>query len=138
MKRVSLAALLLSAAPAFAQTPANPPVVAVAAGTTGAVVATMAANANWKNWICGFDVSGTGASAAAMSPITVAGTQGGSLVYQGVNGGTAAAPVAPFIVRFNPCVPASAVNTAITVTTTAAALGAGAAVDVQAYGFTGQ
>ena len=60
----------------------NAPVVATATGSTGAVVATMAAVANVKNWLCRFDVSGAGS--ATISPITVAGTLTGGLVYQGV------------------------------------------------------
>lgn len=132
IRRIFLAACLgLFPALAFAQAPSMPPVVAVATGTTGAVVATMSAQAGKTNWICGLDVSATGGT-ATNGPVVVAGTLTGSLTYQ------LSANVANQAVNFNrtytPCIPASAPNTAITVTTTAAA--GATAVDVQAWGFT--
>jgi hypothetical protein len=105
----------------------NPPVVATAAGSTGAVVAAMPAVQSRTNWLCGFDVSAAGGT-ATISPVTIAGTLTGNLVYQGISAGGL-----PFVVRFNPCLPASAQNSAISVTTTAD--GTASAVDVQAYGF---
>jgi hypothetical protein len=105
-------------------------VVSVATGSTGAVVATMAAVPGFKNWICGFDVSGIGGT-ALVSPVTVAGTLTGSLVYQ--LPALAAASGLVFSKSFTPCLPASAQNTAITVTTTAD--GTATAVDVQAWGY---
>lgn len=99
---------------------------AIATGTTGAVTATLPAAAGKTTYICGFDISAAGT--ATISPITVTGVLGGTLTYQGISAGSA-----PFSVRFGPCVPASAVNTAINVVTTAD--GTATAVDVQAYGF---
>jgi hypothetical protein len=104
------------------------PITSVATGTTGAVTATLAApTTGATNYICGFDVSAAGGT-ATVSPITVAGLLGGSFTYQGISaGGT------PFQHTFTPCVPASAINTAITVSTTAD--GTATAVDVQAWGY---
>lgn len=105
------------------------PIIGVGTGTTGAVVGTLAAVAGRTTYICGFDVTGVGGT-ATVGPVTIAGLNGGSLTYQGSL--TAAGGV---LVReiFNPCIPASAVNTAITTTTTAA--GGATAVDVNSWGF---
>lgn len=99
-----------------------------ATGTTGAVVGTLAASAGKTTYICGFDVSGIGGT-AAIGPITVAGTITASQVYQlaSTAGGVT------FGMTFSPCIPASAVNTTITVTTTAD--GTATAVDVNSWGF---
>lgn len=105
------------------------PITGNAAGTTAAVVGTLAAVAGKTTYICGFNVQVVGGT-AAIGPITVAGLVGSSMVYQGSSsaaGGTVAATT------FNPCIPASAANTAITITTTAA-VGA-TSVDVNSWGF---
>src|SRR5216684_8029090 len=99
-------------------------------GSTGAVVGTLAAAASKTTFICGFNVSTIGGTAPS-SPITVAGLIGSSQVYQTpIN---AAAGQILITQNFNPCIPASAVNTAITITTTAAA--AATAVDVNSWGY---
>ena len=54
-----VSALALSAA-ALAQTTLYQTLINVATGTTGAVTATLAANAGKTTWICGFDVSAIG------------------------------------------------------------------------------
>jgi hypothetical protein len=101
-----------------------------AAGTTGAVVGTLAGAAGKTTYICGFDVSTIG-GAASSGPITVAGLVGSSMVYQvPVNAAGGQTVIAK---DFYPCLPASAVNTAITVTTTAAA--GATAVDVNSWGY---
>jgi hypothetical protein len=99
-----------------------------ATGTTGAVVGTLAAATGKTTYICGFDVSAIGGT-AAVGPITVAGTNGASLVYE------LASSVAGVTLSrtFTPCIPASAANTAITVTTTAD--GTATAVAVNSWGF---
>jgi hypothetical protein len=100
-----------------------------AAGTTGAVVGTLAGTAAKTTYICGFNVQAIGGT-APVGPITIAGLIGSSQVYQGSSsaaGGTVASGA------FEPCIPASATNTAITVTTTAAA--GATAVDVNAWGY---
>jgi hypothetical protein len=100
-----------------------------AAGSTGAVVGTLAAAVGKTTYICGFNVSAIGGTAAS-GPITIAGLVGSSQVYQGsstVAGNTVASST------FTPCIPASATNTAITVTTTAN--GTATAVDVNSWGY---
>lgn len=115
------------------QTSPVPPVIAQisgnAAGTTGAVVGTLAAAALKTTFICGFNVQAIGGT-AAIGPVTVAGLIGASQVYQG-SSSVAGGPVAS--ASFTPCVPASAVNTAITITTTAN--GTATAVNVNAWGY---
>lgn len=100
-----------------------------AAGTTGAVVGTLAAATAKTTYICGFNAQAIGGT-AAVGPVTVAGLVGSSMVFQASSsaaGGTVARET------FNPCVPASAVNTAITVTTTAD--GTATAVNVNSWGY---
>lgn len=99
------------------------PVTGPGAGTTGAVVGTLAAAAAKTTYLCDVDISAAGTGAYT---VTIAGLLGGSKVYQ---------MVAPniFTKPFTPCVPASAVNTAITVTTSAN--GTATAVNVNSSGF---
>jgi len=104
------------------------PITGNSSGTTGAVVGTLAGAAAKTTYICGFDVSAIGGT-AAIGPITVAGTVGGSLVYQ-MSSSAAGLTLSR---SFNPCVPASAVATAITITTTAD--GTASAVDVNSWGY---
>lgn len=105
------------------------PSTAVAAGTTGAVTATMAATPGKTNYICSLHVSAIGGT-ATVGPITVTGLKGGNtLTYQ-----VAATASGNFlIVPFTPCFPASAVNTAIAAATTAD--GTATAVDVNIIGY---
>lgn len=98
------------------------------AGTTGAVVGTLTAAAGKTTYICGFSVDAIGGT-GAVGPITIAGLLGSSMVFQL----TASATGASRNVPFTPCVPASAANTAITVTTTAD--GSASAVNVNSWGF---
>lgn len=98
------------------------------AGTTGAVVGTLAGAAAKTTYICGFNVSAIGGT-AAVGPITIAGLITSSMVYQmasTASGNTVGQ-------TFTPCIPASAANTAITITTTAD--GTASAVNVNAWGF---
>lgn len=102
-----------------------------ATGTTSAVVGTLAAASGKTTYICGFNVQAIGGT-ATVGPITVAGLIGSSQVYQtDVNSATVGKTVAS--ANFNPCIPASAVNTAITITTTAN--GTASAVDVNSWGY---
>lgn len=102
-----------------------------AAGTTGAVVGTLSGAASKTTYICGFNVQAIGGT-ATVGPITVAGLTGSSQVYQtDVNSATVGKTVAS--ATFSPCIPASAANTSITVTTTAN--GTATAVDVNAWGY---
>lgn len=97
-----------------------------ATGTTGAVVGTLAAAAGITTFLCDFDVTALGT--ASVGPIVIAGLLGGSKTYQLTAGGTI-----PLSKSFNPCLPASAINTAITITTTADATAS--AVDVNSSGY---
>ena len=105
------------------------PTTAIGAGSTGAVTATMAALLGQINYVCSVHISALGGT-ATVGPITVAGLAGGNtLTYQ-----VASLAAGNFlIVPFQPCFPASASNTAITVTTTAD--GTASAVDVNVIGY---
>jgi hypothetical protein len=126
---VLAAAALFFGLPAFAQTsgvPTGAIITGNATGSTSAVIGTLAGVANKTTYICGFSVSSTGT--AAVSPITVAGIVGSSMVFQNLSAGAGILQQA-----FYPCVPASAPNTAITITTTAD--GTATAVNVNSWGF---
>jgi len=107
------------------------PITGNSTGATGAIVGTLAAAANRTTYICGFNVQAIGGT-STVGPIVVAGLIGSSQTYQtDVNSATVGKEVAKG--NFNPCIPASAVNTAITITTTAD--GTASAVDVNAWGY---
>lgn len=103
------------------------PVAAKSTGTTGAVTATLTANANSTLYICRMDVSAVGGT-AAVGPITLTGTLGGTLTYQ-LN--SAAAPVNQSW-TFTPCWPASGPNVNLVLLTTAD--GTATAVDIDMLG----
>jgi hypothetical protein len=104
------------------------PIQGNGSGSTGAVVGTLAGTSGKTTYICDFDISAVGGT-AAVGPITVAGLAGGSKVYQLTSSATGV-----FLTKnFNPCIPASAANTAITITTTAD--GTATAVDVNSSGY---
>ena len=120
---------LFFAAPAVSQTSGVPTgniITGNATGSTSSVVGTLAGFTGKTTYICGFSVSSTGS--AAVSPITVAGIIGSSMVFQNLSAGAGILQQA-----FYPCVPATAPNTAITVTTTAD--GTATAVNVNSWGF---
>lgn len=106
------------------------PIAGNASGTTGSVVGTLAGTTGKTTYICDFDVSALG-TANSSGPVVVAGLLGGSKTYQM---STLATGVAQNLTKsFKPCIPASAANTSITVTTTAAA--GGTAVNVNSSGY---
>lgn len=102
-------------------------VTAIATGSTGAVTATFALVPNKTLYICGFDVSALGGT-AAIGPITVTGLLGGTFTYQFTS--TAAGVTLNRL--YTPCVPAANQTTAIAIVTTAD--GTASAVDVNAWG----
>ena len=106
------------------------PVTNSATGTTATVVATLPANPSRTTYICGFSMTAT-ATAATAGAATVAGTLGGTLNF--VEGVGLSPAVATLSQSFNPCVPASAVNTTIVVTSFAAGTGGNAAVSAWGY-----
>jgi hypothetical protein len=108
------------------------PVTSSATGSTGAVVATLPAAVGKTTYLCGAYVTGNTTTTANVTTVTVANTISGSLVF-GV-----AHPVTPalgnsFLPDLTPCIPANALNTAITVTSAADA--AGVSVSVTAWGY---
>jgi hypothetical protein len=97
-------------------------------------VATLAATAAKTTYITGFQVTGAGATAGAVVVVTVAGLLGGSITYTYVAATGATVANTPLVISLPSPIPASAVNTAITVT--CPALGAGATNNVvNAFGF---
>lgn len=111
--------------------PVNTPISGNATGSTGAVVGTLAAAAGKLTYICGFNVQAIGGTATS-GPVTIAGLVGASQVYQtDVNSATQGKAIAS--ASFTPCIPSSAVNTAVTVTTTAN--GTATAVNVNSWGY---
>lgn len=99
-----------------------------------AAVATMAAAVGVTNHIAGFSVSGAGATAGLPVIVTVAGIVQAtrSFTYTFAAGATVANT--PLCVTFDPPIPATAANTAITVTCPASGLG-GTHNAVVAWGF---
>lgn len=112
-------------------TAAAVPVTATATGTTAATVATIPAVAGKTAYICGFTITAD-ATALAVGTAVVSGTISGSLSYlQGIFAVTSGA--SDLTKTFNPCIPASAANTAIVVTSAAAGTGGNTIVNVQGY-----
>jgi hypothetical protein len=105
------------------------PISAAATGTTGAVTATLGAFANQTTFLCGFDVSAIGGT-ATVGPITISGLVSNQTFTYQLSSTTTGATLSRTL---NPCIPGRAVNTAITITTTAN--GTATAVDVNAWGF---
>jgi hypothetical protein len=111
------------------------PVTAGSGNVANAVgAATIPAVANKTAFITGFDIIGAGATAASVVAPTLTGVVSGTrtFMYTAVAGTTLRNP--DLSLRFNPPIPASAVNTAIVVS--CPALGAGNTnLTVNAYGF---
>jgi hypothetical protein len=107
------------------------PYTASATGTTAATAATLAGAASVTTYICGFSIRAN-ATAAATGNAVVSGTISGSLNFTQWT-----APLASGLgvteMIFSPCVPASAANTSIVVTS--AAPGSGGTVSVSAWGY---
>ena len=98
-------------------------------GTTGSVVGTLAAVTGKTTYICGFNVSAIGGT-AAVGPIVIANLVGSSSMTYELASSVAGNSVTQ---TFTPCIPATAVDTTITVTTTAD--GTASAVAVNSWGF---
>ena len=98
--------------------PANATPINATSGDHGATsnAAALSGAANKTTYITGFEVFATGATSATVVDVTVSdGTW--TLTYPlNVPASSAAVQLAPVSMRFNPPLPASAVNTAITVT----------------------
>jgi hypothetical protein len=107
------------------------PITASATGTTAATTATLAASVSLKTYICWMSIRAN-ATAAITTNSTVTGTVSGTLNFMQWT-----APLASGIglteMVFNPCIPSSAINTAINVIS--APPGAGGLVSVAAGGY---
>jgi hypothetical protein len=82
----------------------------VAAATA---TATLAGATDKTTYVCGFTITSTGATAAAVVNATLTGVVTGTMTftYAAVAGATVANQ--PLVVSFSHCIPASAINTAI-------------------------
>lgn len=100
----------------------------------GSAAASLAAVSGKTNYIAGFQVTASGATAALVVNVTMAGVITGTQTYTFVFPAGVTTAATPLIVKFDPPVPASATNTAITVTLPASgAGGTNAAVNVQGF-----
>ena len=106
------------------------PAIGIGTGTTAAVTATLPAVAGKMTYICGFDISAD-AAALAVGNATVTGVANTLTYGQTVNASTSGFSV--LSKTFTPCLPASASNTAIVVTSVAA--GTSGVTNVNVYGY---
>lgn len=116
-----------------------PPGAAQVTATSGnaanaIATATIPAVAAKTNYITGFDVTGSGATAALPAVVTVSGLLGGSITYTYNFAAGALVGNTPLIVRFPHPIAASATNTAISVACGASGTG-GTNNVVNAYGY---
>ena len=89
------------------------PVAATASGGNALTTATLPGVAGKTTYLTSLQISGGGATAAALASGSLSGVLGGTqTLIVGVPAGVAVA-VQPLVVNFNPPLPASAVNTAI-------------------------
>lgn len=102
-----------------------------ATGTTGATAAAIAAASSVTGYICGFSVK-SAATAVATGDLTVAGILGGTLTFKHITLAIASG-MGDTTMTFYPCLPASATNTAITVTSPAP--GTGGIVSTVVWGY---
>ncbi len=117
--------------PTNATTTTPTAVTATASGTTAATAASLGATASVTNFVCGFTITAD-ATALATGTATLSGTISGSLSYlQTIVAVTSGASV--LTQNFNPCIPASAANTAITITSAAAGTGGNTIVNIWGY-----
>jgi hypothetical protein len=96
--------------------------------------ASLAATANKTNYLCGVNISGLGATAATTVVFTITGLIGGNtLSYSYVFVAGVALPNTPVPLFFTPCIAASAVNSAITVTVPGAAGNTATQINVNGF-----
>jgi hypothetical protein len=105
-------------------------ITASATGTTAATTATLAGVASKTTYLCGFSID-SNATAGTSGNATVTGTITGTLNFTQPVGASPA--VGSTFRTFNPCIPASAVNTGIAVNSIAA--GTAGVTSVSAWGF---
>lgn len=97
-------------------------------------VASLAAAVGLTNYITGFQITASGATAASVVDATVTGLIGGTATYSFTFPAGATVGATPLVVTFPQAIPASAANTAITVTLPASGAG-GAHASVNVFGF---
>jgi hypothetical protein len=120
MKRFLLALALILAPIVALAADANVPSSAVISASSGNVAAgtataTLAAQQGMLNRLCGFVITSSGSTAAAVVSPTVTGVKGGTMTYTYTTVAGATLANNPLIVTFAPCVPATAPNVAIVV-----------------------
>lgn len=102
-----------------------------ALATTGATFASLAAVAGQTQYLCGFSIDAD-ATAATVVAATIVGLSWGTFrIRQGV--GAVASGTINTTKSFNPCIPASAANTAISLTPGLAGTGGNVAIDIWGY-----
>lgn len=99
-------------------------------GTVAATAATLVGAVGKTTYVCGFSIT-SDATAGLAGTATVAGVITGTMTY--IQGVGAAPSVASLNQTFSPCIPASAVNTSIVVTSAAAGTGGSTAVNAWGY-----
>lgn len=133
---------LLFIAPALAQAPqivlesalypaGSIPITASATGTTAATAATLAANTSRRTFICGFSAR-SNATAAVNGNLTIAGVVTGTMNFTHWAAAVASG-VGITEQSFYPCIPSSAINTGIVITSPAA--GTAGVNSVSAWGY---
>ncbi len=114
----ALAAIFLSGIPAGAQVPGSLGVqVTASSGTVaaGTAAATLAAVAGKVTHICGFAITSTGSTAAAVVAPTVTGVVTATMTFAYASVAGATLSNQPLVVSFRDCISASAPNTTIVV-----------------------
>lgn len=126
---------LLPGAPAGNGAPAAATMLSEGAvGTTGALAVTFAAVALKTNYVSGIQITGLGATSAALITVTLVGLLGGTRTWYIACPEGATLQMAPLIVPFPIPIPASAVNTALVLNTSAPGSGGGGiAANMQGY-----
>lgn len=116
--------------------PAGATNVAASSGNVAnaTATATMPAVAGKTNYVAGFSITGGGATAAALVTATLSGIAGGPLSYTFGAPLGVAVEASPILVEFATPIPASAVNTAISISLPALGTGnTNAAVNIHGY-----
>jgi hypothetical protein len=106
------------------------PITASATGTISSITATLTGVASKTTYICGFSIT-SGATIGLGGTATVTGTVTGTMSY--VQPVSALPGIGQLNQTFSPCIPASAVNTGISVNSAAAGIGGNAAVSTWGY-----
>jgi hypothetical protein len=115
--------LLQMAIPGTTPAGQQTPLAAVGTGVNASTSATLTAAVGKTNFLSGFDVYANGATAASVQTVTITGLAVGTLTYSYAIGNSVNTDLPHLIEYFNPPLPASATNTAIVVTCTAAGTG---------------